>query len=75
MSAGLEPRRHRLGNARPARDAIERVPAVVEQDAPACELRIDAPVRHARRTRGDRGLSSQRPPLDAAHDPDRAPVD
>ena len=47
-AARFEPRRNAVRNAGPARDAIERVPAVIEQDAAARQPRIDAPVRDAR---------------------------
>ena len=36
------------GSAGPAHDAIDRMPAVIEQDAAARHLRIDAPVRRLR---------------------------
>ena len=57
-AARFEPRGDANGNAGPAHDAIERVPAVVEQDAAARLLRIDSPVRDPVRAHRDRGLRS-----------------
>ena len=54
----LKPRRDATGNPSPPDDAIERMPAVIEQDAAARELRIDAPVGDAGRANGCRRLSS-----------------
>ena len=55
----------------PTRDAIERVPAVIEQDAAAGHRRVDAPVRDSVRAHGDGRLHSERPPTDASHSADR----
>ncbi len=43
-AARFEPRGDAAGNASPAHDAIERMPAVIEQDAAARHRRINAPV-------------------------------
>src|SRR6202453_649336 len=62
------------GSAGPAHNAIERVPAVIEQDATASHLWIDAPVCNSVRADGDCRLRSQRPPADGSHGADRALV-
>ena len=74
-AARLEPRRDAHRNAGPAGDAIERMPAVIEQNAAARELRIDAPVGDARRRDGGRRLGPERRPTDRADGADRALVD
>ena len=74
-AACLEPRRDAHRNAGPAGDAIERMPAVIEQNAAARELRIDAPVCDARRRDGGRRLGPERRPTDRADGADRALVD
>ena len=43
-AARFEPRGDAAGSAGPARDAIERMPAVIEQDAAARHRRINPPV-------------------------------
>ena len=53
-AARFEPCGDAAGNAGPARDAIERMPAVIEQDAAARQRRIDPPVCDAVRAGGDR---------------------
>ena len=73
-AARFEPRGDAGRRAGPAHDAIERVPAVIEQDAAARHRRIDAPVRDAVRAHRDRRLRSQRPPADGSHGADRALV-
>ena len=74
-AARFEPRGEAAGNASPARDAIERMPAVIEQDPAARQRRINAPVCRSVRSGGGRGLSSQRPPADGSDSADRALVD
>src|SRR3984957_20929249 len=73
-AARFEPRSDAKRNAGPARNAIERVPAMIEQDAAASHRRIDTPVRDTVRAYGDRRLRSQRPPADGSHRADRVPV-
>src|ERR1700679_3539351 len=62
------------GSAGPAHNAIERVPAVIEQDATASHLWIDAPVCNSVRAAGDCRLRSQRPPADGSPGADGALV-
>src|SRR5207244_8157294 len=50
--------------AGPAKDAIERVPPVIEQDAAACQRRNKAPVYGAIGSGRDRGSSTQSAPAD-----------
>ena len=61
-------------NAGPARDAIERVPAVIAEDAAAGKRRIDAPVCDPVRAHRNRRLRSERPPADPSHGADCALV-
>src|SRR3954454_1460453 len=49
-------------NSGPAYDAIERMPAVIEQDTAACYRRIGAPVCAPLRHHGDSRLRAQRLP-------------
>ena len=74
-AARFEPCGDTAGNAGPARDAIERMPAVIEQDAAARQRRINPPVCDSILAGGGRGLSSQRPPPDGSDGADRAFVD
>src|SRR6266403_4481407 len=55
------------GNSGPAHEAIERVPAVIEQDASACCRRIDAPVCVPFGHHSDSRLSAQRLPTDGPY--------
>src|SRR5579871_6907006 len=74
-TARLQPGRDARGRSRPARDAVERMPAVIEQNAAAGELRIDAPVGDAGRRDGGRRLSPERPPAHRSHRADGALID
>ena len=58
-AARFERRRNAAGNTGPAHDAIERMPAVIEQDAAACNCRIKAPIFPPVRGESDRGLGTQ----------------
>ncbi len=59
----------------PAHDAIDGMPAVIEQDAAARHRRINAPVRDAIRADRDRRLSPERAPANRSHSADCAFVD
>src|SRR5271167_3691830 len=74
-AARFEPRSNPNGSTGPAHDAIERVPAMIEQNAAAGHRWIDAPVRNSVRADGDRRLRSQRPPADGLDGADCALVD
>src|SRR5580693_5171600 len=74
-AARFEPRSNPNRNAGPAHNAIERVPAVIEQDAAAGHRGIDPPVCNSVRADGDRRLRSQRPPADGLDGADCARVD
>src|SRR5580704_10907904 len=74
-AARFEPRSNPNGSTGPAHNAIERVPAVIEQNAAAGHRWIDAPVRNSVRTDSDRRLRSQRPPADGLHGADCAVLD
>src|SRR5580704_18756926 len=74
-AARFEPRSNPNGSTGPAHSAIERVPAVIEQNAAAGHRWIDAPVRNSVRAYSDRRLRSQRPPADGLDGADCARVD
>ena len=71
-ATSFEQRGDALGSARPADDAIERMPAMIEQDAAACQRWINAPVLAAVGGGGDRRLSAQSPPTDRSDSANRA---
>jgi len=71
-AARFERRRNAAGNTGPAHDAIERMPAVIEQDAAACNCRIKAPIFPPVRGESDRRLGAQGSPTNRPNGADRS---